>query len=172
MTLKNNPNIEGEKTISQEAKNYELLEKMVEPLVKEWSEWSDQRKEVSFKTIDWYEITLFIKKSGIEKNHSEEIKVSLIRKNAMEIKGMNYYFIKWYTDRNTQYKVNSIDTEIKKRKNIIRNNIPLKDIQRILDDIEKHIELYLKSDKKEKRTEISRENNIHLAKLKQDIYNV
>jgi len=35
MTLKNNPNIEGEKTISQEAKNYELLEKMVEPLVKE-----------------------------------------------------------------------------------------------------------------------------------------
>ena len=145
MTLKNNPNVEVKETISEEAKNYELLEKMIQPLITK--EWPNQINRVIFNEEDWTETHIQIIKKWLKTLHNEKIELLLvnIKKDHWKfISKWNYIYLeKWYKNIGKEYRV-TLDTMFNWTHKEWKITLLPEELSLLIPKIEENIKQYLK----------------------------
>jgi len=187
--------IEKKETISEEEKNYELVEKMIQPLITK--EWQNQKNEVVFTEKDWTETWIQVIKKGNKLLHNEQIIISLVNL-TINTSGNGTFFTKtatlildkWYNEflprYESKYKISINIKEISEDERIlgltgtdlntalINSNgykeITLDEFQKILKPkIEENIKQYFLFIKNKKIEENTRETRKRQEEIKNAI---
>ena len=168
--------IDSKEIIPEDASNYKLIEKLIEPLI--IKRWPNQKNRVTFteKSLDnkpWTETSIKIIKRGLELSNNERIELLLVnmkKENWIVTSKANLIIlIKWYKEIGTSYIVllNEMFNWFDSKKPPIK--LSPEEFKKLIPRIEENIEDYFLFEKEEKQKETLKVTNKRAQILKRAI---